>query len=63
MKSFKQDDLVRFDTKWCEPSEVGKAYRIIECFDDVQRAKIVPVETTLSIVPVESVTYEMIEKI
>ena len=62
MKTFRENETVRFNAKWCSPDEVGRAYRIVECFDDVQRAHITPVETSLSIAPVEVVTYDMIEK-
>lgn len=62
MASFKAGDRVRFSKAWCEPSEIGKVYIVIEAFDDVQRALIIPEETTLTIIPSEKVTYEMIEK-
>ena len=60
--SFSKDDIVKFNPAFCSESERDKLYIILECYDDVQRAKIAPVECSLSIVPVESVTYEMIMK-
>lgn len=59
---FAVDDIVEFAPGWCTEAEQGKLYRVLECFDDVRRAKIVPVECTLLIVPVESVTYDQIVK-
>ena len=59
---FSEDDIVVFAPGWCTEAEKGKLYRVLECFDDVRRAKIAPVECSLSIVPVESVTYDQIVK-
>jgi len=60
---FHEGDRVRFKTAWCEPSEIGKIYIITEALEDVERATIIPEETTLTIIPSEKVTYDMIEKI
>lgn len=60
--SFAEKDIVKFNPAFCSESERDKLYIILECYDDVQRARIAPVECPLSIVPVESVTYEMIMK-
>ena len=56
MKHFEKDELVRFAPGFCSETEKDRQYRIIECFDDVQRAKIVPAECSLPIIPVESVS-------
>ena len=59
---FAVDDTVKFVPGWCTEAEKGKLYRVLECFDDVRRAKIAPVECSLTIIPVESVSYDQIVK-
>ena len=61
--SFAANDIVKFAPDFCSEAERDKLYIVLECYDDVQRAKIAPLECSLSITPVESVTYEMISKV
>ena len=63
MKAYCSGDIVIFNSAFCSESEKGRKYIVLESYDDVQRAKITPLDSTLSIPPVESVTYDMIEKV
>ena len=57
---FSEGDIVVFAPGWCTEAEKEKLYRVLESYDDVQRAKIAPVDRSLTIIPVESVTYAQI---
>ena len=60
--TFTEKEIVKFNPVFCTESERDRLYVILECYDDEQRAKIAPVECSLPITPVESVTYDMIMK-
>lgn len=59
---FSRNDIVKFNPEFCTDTEKDRLYIVLESYDDVQRAKVSPVECSLPIIPVESVSYEMIQK-
>ena len=60
-KKFVPGDIVRFAEAWCRDEEKDQLSIVKECYNDVQRAYIEPLECTMYFVPVSCVTYEMIE--
>ena len=58
---FSRNDIVKFNPEFCTDTEKDRLYIVLESYDDVRRAKVSPVECSLPIVPVESVSYEMIK--
>ena len=59
--SLRVGDVVRYRPEWCREEELDLRSVVIEAYDDVKRAKLLNLNSKLSLPPIESVTYDMIE--